>query len=216
MTRSTRVDEDDQFVQITPNQIVAYNLAEARALRGWTQERAAEELERYSGSRWSKATFSAAERSIDGRRVRLFTADDIVAFSRCFRVPIGFFFMPPRPSESGSRFTLRLKASENPWAGIALTELLDAIFGVPGDDDVLSIRLRRFLSEIRVGDLTEAQDRAAWRAEDALDAVISKELDRFDEWRTALTGLATQLRSWQNAARAKAIRDAKNRGVDDG
>ena len=202
-------------MQITPNQIVAYNVAEARALRGWTQDQAAEELERYLGSRWSKATFSAAERSIDGRRVRQFTADDIVAFSRCFRVPIGFFFMPPRPSETESQ-SLRLRASENPWAGIGLTELLDAIFGVPGDDDVLSIRLRRFLSEIRLGDLTEAQDRAAWRAEDALAAVVSKELARFDEWREALTGLASQLRSWQSTARAKAIRDARNRGGDDG
>ena len=99
MSRSKR-DLTDPYVQITPNQIVAYNLAEARALRGWTQEQAAAELEEYVGSRWSKATFSAAER-------------------------------------------------------------FDA------------------------SDLTEAQDRAAWRAEDALEAVVMKELARFDEWRRA-------------------------------
>ena len=33
MSRSKR-DLSDPYVQITPNQIVAYNLAEARALRG--------------------------------------------------------------------------------------------------------------------------------------------------------------------------------------
>lgn len=99
MARRKR-DQADDLVQITPNQVVAYNLAEARALLRWTQEEAAAELEQYLGARWSKATFSAAERSIDGRRVRQFTADEIVAFSRCFRVPLGFFFMPTRPSQS--------------------------------------------------------------------------------------------------------------------
>ncbi len=213
MSRSKR-DPNDPYIQITPNQVVAYNLTEARALRGWTQEQAAAELEQYIGSRWSKATFSAAERSIDGRRVRQFTADEIVAFSRCFRVPIGFFFMPPRPSQAPQQL-LRIKSVENPWAGISVTELLDTIFGVPGDDDVLSIRLRRFLNETSMSDLTEAQDRAAWRAEDALDAIVMKELARFDDWRQALTELASQLRSWQSNAKARAVREALTRRADD-
>ena len=50
--------------------------------------------------------------------------------------------------------------------------------------------------------------RPTLRAEDALNAVVMKELARFDEWREALTGLASQLRSWQNAAKATAIRDS--------
>jgi transcriptional regulator with XRE-family HTH domain len=210
----TRQDADDPYVQITPNQVVAYNLAEARALRGWTQEEAAARLEDYVGSRWSKATFSAAERSVDGRRVRQFTADEIVAFSRCFGVPVGFFFMPPRPSQTTQQ-TVRLKASENPWAGISVAELLDTVFGAPGDEEVMSTRLRQFLGEVGMGDLTEAQNRAAWRAEDALEAVVMKELARFDEWRKALTDLAGQLRSWQNLAKAKAVREARTRSTDD-
>jgi hypothetical protein len=40
-----------------------------------------------------------------------------------------------------------------------------------------------------------------------------KELARFDEWREALTGLASQLRSWQNAAKAAAIRDSLAKGA---
>ncbi len=211
----TRQDADDPYVQISPNQIVAYNLAEARALRRWTQEEAAAQLEGYIGSRWSKATFSAAERSVDGRRVRQFTADEIVAFSRCFGVPVGFFFMPPRPSQSSQQM-LRLKSEENPWAGISLSELLDTIFGTPGDEDVMSTRLRQFLGEVGMSDLTDAQSRAAWRAEDALEAVAMKELERFDEWRKALTQLAGQLRSWQNMAKARAVREARTRSSDDG
>ena len=86
MSRRKQAEVND-LVQISPNQVVAFNLAEARTLRGWTQEKAAVELEPFVGARWSKATFSAAERSVDGQRVRQFTADEIVAFSRCFRVP---------------------------------------------------------------------------------------------------------------------------------
>ena len=135
MTRKKQAEVDD-LVQVSPNQVVAFNLAEARTLRGWTQERASVELEPFVGARWSKATFSAAERSIDGQRVRQFTADEIVAFSRCFRVPIGYFFMPPRPSQSET--PLRLKSGENPWGGVTLAELVDAIFGKPGESDVMS------------------------------------------------------------------------------
>lgn len=212
MSRKNR-DEVDDLVQITPNQVVAYNLAEARSLRGWTQEQAAVELEPFIGARWSKATFSAAERSIDGQRVRQFTADEIVALSRCFRVPIGYFFMPPRPSQSETR--LRLKSADNPWGGITLAELVDAIFGKPGESDVMSARLRSFLDEIGMSDLTGAQDQLTWRAEDALNAVVMKELARFDEWREALTGLASQLRSWQSAAKAAAIRDSLAKAAAD-
>jgi hypothetical protein len=37
---------------MTPNQVVAYNVAKARALRGWTQEQAAEALAPTSANRY--------------------------------------------------------------------------------------------------------------------------------------------------------------------
>lgn len=76
------------------NQAVAHNLRVARSLRGWTQEQAAKQLERYLGDRWSKASWSVAERSVDGKRVKQFSADEIVAFSRAFDLPVSFFFLP--------------------------------------------------------------------------------------------------------------------------
>lgn len=85
----------DQAAAPSPNQLVAYNLVRARELRGWTQERAAQELSLWTGVRWSKASWSAAERSVDGVRVREFTADDIAAFSHTFGVPVGWWFAPP-------------------------------------------------------------------------------------------------------------------------
>jgi transcriptional regulator with XRE-family HTH domain len=74
---------------------VAWNLRRARARRGWTQEEAAERLEPYIGTRWSKAAFSAAERSVEGERVRHFTADNLFAFARTFDLPVGYFLCPP-------------------------------------------------------------------------------------------------------------------------
>jgi len=201
-------------VKITPNQIVAFNLTVARQLRGWTQEEAAAQLEPYVGARWSKATFSSAERSIDGRRIRQFTADEIVAFSRCFDVPIGFFFMPPRPSQSET--PVRFATAENDDYGLSLAELLDAIFGTPGEREVMSARLNEYLGEIPMRDLTKAQDRLTWQAEDALNAVVMKQLGRLDDWEGALVELTSQVRSWKNAAKAKAVRQALDEEADDG
>jgi transcriptional regulator with XRE-family HTH domain len=80
---------------LTPNQIVAWNLKRARALRNWTQEEAGYRLEPYLGERWSRATVSAIERSVEGPRVRQFTADEIYALARAFEVPISYFLCPP-------------------------------------------------------------------------------------------------------------------------
>lgn len=52
-------------------------------------------LERYLGYRWSKAAFSAAERSVDGRRIREFNANELVAFAMAFDLPLGWFLIPP-------------------------------------------------------------------------------------------------------------------------
>jgi hypothetical protein len=213
MARKKPAEIEDP-VKITPNQIVAFNLTVARQLRGWTQEEAAAKLEPYVGARWSKATFSSAERSIDGRRIRQFTADEIVAFSRCFDVPIGFFFMPPRPSQSET--PVRFATAENDDYGLSLAELLDAIFGTPGEREVMSARLNDYLGEIPMQDLTKAQDRLTWQAEDALNAVVMKQLGRFDDWEGALVELTSQVRSWKNASKAKAVRQALDEEADDG
>ena len=83
---------------MTANQTVALNLRLAREERGWTQDQAAERLEPFLGRRWSKASWSAAERSADGTRVREFTADELVALSKAFGLPgIDHWVTPPDP-----------------------------------------------------------------------------------------------------------------------
>ncbi len=81
--------------RLTPNQIVAFNLTRARTDRGWSQPEAAAALEPFLGVRWSRASYSAVERSVDGVRIKQFSADELVAIARCFDRPISWFLTPP-------------------------------------------------------------------------------------------------------------------------
>lgn len=109
----------------TPNQIVAYNVARARLLRGWTQEQAALELAPYLGQRLSTASFSALERSIDGGRIRQFNADELLALARGFQLPIGWFFTPPSRMDN-----INLATPDHP-NGTDPAVMLDAVLGTP-------------------------------------------------------------------------------------
>jgi transcriptional regulator with XRE-family HTH domain len=80
---------------LTPNQVVARNLTMARTDRGWSQPEAAAALEPFLGVRWSRASYSAVERSVDGIRIKQFSADELVAIARCFDRPVAWFLTPP-------------------------------------------------------------------------------------------------------------------------
>ncbi|MGH9029462.1 MAG: helix-turn-helix domain-containing protein [Acidimicrobiales bacterium] len=110
----------------SPNQVVALNVARARALRGWTQQEAADAIAPYLGSRLSAASFSAIESSIRGLRVKQFSADELVAFARGFRLPLGWFFTPP-PAEQ----LAGLATADAGYAGIEFRVLLDTVLGTP-------------------------------------------------------------------------------------
>ena len=112
---------------MTPNQIVAYNVAKARQLRGWTQEQAADALAPYLGAKLSGPSFSSLERSAwTINRIKQFSADDLLALSRGFDLPIGFFFTPPPPDLDAG-----LHAPDAGIKGLDPIVLLDAILGTP-------------------------------------------------------------------------------------
>jgi len=107
----------------SPNQVVAHNLVRARYLRGWTQEQAADRLAPFLGARLSHASFSAIERSIAGTRVKQFSADDLIALSRAFALPVGFWFTPP---DEGALYT-----PDHEQHGLDFSELVDVVVGTP-------------------------------------------------------------------------------------
>ncbi len=111
----------------TANQIVAFNVAKARLLRGWTQEEAAEAVAPYLGTLLSTASFSAIERSVDTGRIREFSADEILAFARGFRLPVPWFFTPPATWEG-----IAIATPETGEEGLDPMAMLDAVLGTPG------------------------------------------------------------------------------------
>lgn len=94
-------------------------------MRGWTQEKAAAELEPYLGSKLSSASFSAIERSFAGGRIRQFTADEILAMSRGFNLPIGWFFTPPHADSE-----IAVSTPDKPNGSPSML-LIDAVLGTP-------------------------------------------------------------------------------------
>lgn len=80
---------------MTVHQIVAYNFRRAREEAGWTQSQTSDYLEPYLGYRLNQAGVSAIEKTFDSERRRNIDVAEVVAFSRCFSRPIGWFFLPP-------------------------------------------------------------------------------------------------------------------------
>lgn len=176
---------------MTPNQVVAYNLAAARELRGWTQDQAADALEPYLGVRWSKASMSQAERSVGGKFIRQFEADEIVAFARAFDVPVTWFFLPPPPWRDGR--PVRLSTVDARRYGITLAALIDTIFGDDTDQHVLTDRLSEFLDDLGPDGLTTAQQRVAGAAAVRVAALARHQIGDVPQWESWLRTIADGL-----------------------
>ncbi len=123
----TRIDMTDLKAEPprewTASQVVAHNVTCARHLRGLTQVVVAERLTRFTGTNWSQTTVAQAEGSISGTRVRLFTANELVALARTFDLPVLFFFMPPEDERRG------LGTPDSPPAGWPWEYLLMLVWG---------------------------------------------------------------------------------------
>ena len=184
--------EQSEYWHLSPNQVVAYNLARAREARGWSQEEAGRRLEPFLGTSWSKATFSQAERSIDPGRSRGFTADEIVAFSRCFGYPVTWFFLPPPPGKAGVPRRAETGETRRDY-GRRLNRLLTQILGTVEQVDDIQDRIVAFADELTPRNLADAHDIVA-EASGVLitegPASASTELRR---WRQSLLRIAEGL-----------------------
>ena len=114
------------------NQVVAYNVREARQLRGWTQEELADRLEPYLGQRLTQAGVSSIERAWDGERRREFDAHELLIFAMVFDLPILWFLLPPPGDHRVMRSTTR-----------PVDELYAWLLGQPQQLEPLYERLRQ-------------------------------------------------------------------------
>ena len=204
--KSESPPEWEPFVRLTANQVVAFNLAQAREWRGWTQEEAAEALEPFLGVRWSKATFSQAERSVAGRFIRNFTADEIVAFARGFELPVTWFFMPPPPwAEPG--FPSRLEAPDEPRFAQPVGMLVDLVFGDDAQQGLLALRLEAFLNALGPEGLTAAQGRIASLVAHRVNALAANTFRELEQWQTTLRAMANQLGQFEHRSKRAVAKD---------
>ena len=187
----------------TPNQVVAYNLARARALREWTQDQARSALAPYLGVEWSKANYSAAERSMDGVRVRQFDADEIVAFARAFELPISWFFMPPDP-QAANGAPIRLDTPDAGFGGTPMGELVDLVWGNTETSALMELILGRLVEGYGDSGLTEAQRRIQDMARARTAEVVRSSFSRLGRSAVALRAAANQLEDLVTQAKVAA------------
>jgi hypothetical protein len=186
------IEEVPLYFGLTPNQVIAYNLAQARLWKSWTQEQACDALEPYLGKRWSKANYSAAERSVDGSRIRQFDADEIVAFARAFDMPIGWFFLPPRPWASPG-VPAKLQTPDAELLGAPLALLADLVFGEDHQRGLMAMRFQSFLDELGPNKLSDAQQRVADMVQARKEQIVRHTLGDLQQWQTQLRALANHL-----------------------
>lgn len=122
--RLVSFDDDLPVHRLTVNQLVAYNVSNYRRHANMTQEHLAELLTFFSGKPWSKATVSAAERSLDGTRVRQFDADDLLSLSQALGVPVPGFFLPPDDDGEAVKYEVAPAGSERTLGMEGLLEAL--------------------------------------------------------------------------------------------
>jgi hypothetical protein len=192
------------YYALTPNQVVAYNLHQVRLWHRLTQDQAAEVLAPYVGKRWSKANFSAAERSVAGDRIRQFDADEIVAFAKAFDVPITWFFLPPVPWAHDSAPVHLDAGADNPEP---LATLADLVFGNEDGQGLLGLRLQSFLQDLGPAPLSDIQHRIAMLVNAKKVALVEHAIADLTTWQTSLRALANQLEDLQVRARDAAFAD---------
>lgn len=194
-------DEVVLAVDLTPNQVVAYNLLRARQWRNWTQRQAIAALEPHLGTKWSVTTYSAAERSVDGGRIRQFSADDLVAFARAFELPLTWFFLPPEPWVEGRPVRLDTP-DQSGTAREPIGTLVDVVFGASGSWSSIGLRLAAYFDHVgEHGPMTAAQD-ALRRTVTQVNAAVARQgLRRMKDWETALRSIANQLEDLSTLAR---------------
>lgn len=120
---------------VSVNQLVAYNMAYWRLHKGMTQDELGTLLQTYTGRPWSKATVSAAERSWDGKRIRQFDADELLALCEALEVPLPALLTPPTDDGVEFRYGLVTGPQMGGDEGMSVRDLLGYLLPDTSDDE---------------------------------------------------------------------------------
>lgn len=120
---------------ITANQLVAYNITYWRNAKGMTQDELGVLLEAFTGRPWSKATVSAAERSWDGKRIRQFDADELLALAEALEVPLAGLFLPPVDDGVEARYGIVTGSGRRGEEGLSVRDLISYLVPDVSDEE---------------------------------------------------------------------------------
>lgn len=83
--------------QLNTSAVISQNVKRLRLARGWTQEEAGRRLGELTGSPWSGAVWSTAEKQT---RHRVWTAEEVAALARMFHVTFEELLTPAEETTS--------------------------------------------------------------------------------------------------------------------
>lgn len=106
------------------SQLVAYNLGFFRRAAGIDQRKIGKLLG------WSAASVSAAERSWESKRTKVFDADEVMQIAAALGVPLAALFLPPEDHGTVVRYIVHRRGCED----IDFSDLQEYVFPARGGD----------------------------------------------------------------------------------
>lgn len=191
----------DRLVGI--NQLIGYNVACYRKAAGLTQE----ELGKRLGG-WTKVAVSAAERSWDGKRVRRFDADELVALAWALGVPVLALLLPPEDIRHELSYEIDVLGTPDLDVSALLALLLPSASGPNSSGPFLEYRKRLMALGVRHPEqvIEEVRNRAESVDQDADDASdILRDIRAARQMRGELEARVKELRAFEREYRAELV-----------
>ena len=122
---------------VTISQLVAYNLGFFRRATGIDQRKIGELLG------WSAASVSAAERSWESKRTKVFDANEVMQIAAALDVPLAALFLPPEDHGTAVRYVVHRRGGED----LDFSDLQEYVFpGRSGDSPAMAAYRQRLIA----------------------------------------------------------------------
>jgi hypothetical protein len=131
------------------SQLVAYNLGFFRRAAKIDQRKFGELLG------WSAASVSAAERSWESKRTKVFDADEVMQIAAALHVPLAALFLPPEDHGTAVHYVVHRRGRED----IDFSDLQEYVFPARGGDSPVMDAYRQRLIAARAGRQQPADSR---------------------------------------------------------